>query len=131
MGILVQHYRRGTDAKSEMAELFASEGDQEMGPTEEYHQSNGNGSNGNGNGNGKGVVRETRDPAMSALFEEFNTLGQDLYGEQWEQVCRRNVKRISGGKTQESGQLTPDQIQQLITGMMKVKSKREPVAVPN
>ena len=45
------------------------------------------------------------------------------------QVCRRNVQRISGGKTQESGELTEEQMQQLITGMMKVKGKRQPVEV--
>jgi hypothetical protein len=116
MGILVQHYRRATDVKSELAELFANEDDQiEAGPTQEPHE-------------GNGVVVA---PEHSGLFEQFNTLGHDLYGEQWEQVCRRNVYRISGGKTQESGKLTPEQIQQLITGMTKLKSQRQLVAVPS
>jgi hypothetical protein len=113
-GILVQHYRRATDVKSELAELFAADaGQNEAEPAEESHQ-----------GNGKVVA-----PELSALFEQFNTLGQDLYGDQWEKVRRRNVNRISDGKTQESGELTPEQIQQLITGMTKLKSKRQPVAV--
>jgi hypothetical protein len=115
-GTLVQQYRRATDVKSEMADLFSMEASQdEEEPAEKSHQ-----------GNGAGIT-----PELSALFEQFNALGQDLYGDQWEQVCRRNVNRISGGKTQESGKLTPEQIQQLTTGMMKIKSKREPVAVPS
>jgi len=114
-GILVQQYRRTTDVKNEMADLFAGEGRQEEAQPElEFHQSNGVAAN----------------PEFAPLLEEFNTLGQDLYGEQWEQVCRRNVKRISGGRTQESGELTPEQIEKLIAGMLKVKGKREPVEEP-
>jgi hypothetical protein len=117
-GILVQHYRRATDVKSEMADLFSLGANQDEGePAEE---------SGSSNGNGAGVT-----PELTALFEQFNALGQDLYGEQWEQVCRRNVSRISGGKTQEVGKLTPEQIQKLTAGMMKIKSKREPDAVPS
>jgi hypothetical protein len=125
-GILMQHYRRATDTKSEMADLFAAETEQsgngqmesdqaEVEPVKKSRKRNAAESN----------------PEVTALFEEFNALGQELYGDQWEQVCRRNVNRISGGKTKESEELTPEQIQQLITGMMKVKSKREPVAVPS
>jgi len=114
-GILVQQYRRATDAKVEMAELLAGEGGQDqVEPEAESHQ-----------GNGVEVG-----PEMMALFEEFNALGQDLYGGQWEKVCRRNVQRISGGKTQKSGELTPEEIEKLIAGMVKVKSKRETEAVP-
>ena len=114
-GILVQHYRRATDGKSELVDLFATDtGPDKAEPAEEFQQSNG---------------AEVA-PEISELFEQFNALGQDLYGDQWEKVCRRNVNRISGGKAKKSGELTPEQIQQLITGMMKVKSKRQPVAVP-
>jgi len=114
-GILVQQYRRATDAKVEMAELFASETAQdETEPEQDVHETN--------------DVEFT--PEHEALFEHFNALGQDLYGDQWEKVSRRNVNRISGGKSRESNELTPEQIQQLIDGMMKIKSKREPVAVP-
>lgn len=116
MGILMQHYRRATDVQSEMADLFSVENEQvETEPATEKHPRNGTVAN----------------PELSALFEQFNTLGQDLYGEQWEQVCRRNVSRISGGKTKESGELTPEQIQQLVAGMTKLQSKRQPVAVPS
>jgi len=114
-GILVQHYRRATDTKVEMAELFASETGQDEGePEQDLHQTN--------------DVEFT--PEHAELFEHFNALGEELYGDQWEKVCRRNVNRISGGKSRESNELTPEQLQQLIDGMMKVKGKREPVAVP-
>jgi len=137
-GILVQHYRRATDTKSEMADLFALEGEQgEAGQTEEVHHSNGsgkskssNGKNGHSNGNDTASdIAIATEPA--ALFEQFNALGQDLYGDQWEKVCQRNVERISGGKTQKSGELTSEQIQQLVKGMIKLQSKRMPIAVPS
>jgi len=117
MGILVQHYRRATDTKTEMAELFAGAQDENGQEAEQ--------------GNGDEVeARAEVNPELTALFEQFDALGNDLYGDQWQQVCRRNVSRITGGKTQKSGELTTEQIQKLIAGMEKVKSKREPVAVP-
>jgi hypothetical protein len=123
MGILMQHYRRATDTKAEMAELFAGDnGD---------HGENGHeASQANHSDNHSDEVEAGAEvnPELVALFEQFDALGNDLYGDQWQQVCRRNVSRITGGKTQKSGELTTDQIQKLITGMMKVKSKREPVA---
>jgi hypothetical protein len=130
-GILVQHYRRATDVKMEMAELFAAEEEQdETKPAKGSHNDNGHNDNGH-EGNGHKDNGKVAAPQLEELFEQFNALGEDLYGEQWEQVCRRNVQRISGGKTKESGELTPDQIQQLITGMTKLKNKREPVAAHN
>lgn len=107
-GILVQHYRRANapnglpkgGAADALAEMFAGDGEkEEVQPR----------------------------PEGSRLVEQFNTLGQDLYGDQWESVCRRNVERISGGKAQESGELAPDQLQKLIDGMAKLKSQRVPM----
>lgn len=112
-GILVQHYRRATDPKTELAELFADEAEPEESKPAKQSRSRKN---------------AAANSDLPALFEQFNALGQDLYGSEWEQVCQRNVQRISGGKTQDSGELTPEQIQKLITGMMKLKSKRQPVA---
>jgi len=108
MGILVQQYRRATDTKVELAELFAGDGDQEIAQPEKEE-------------------RAELTPEMVALFEEFNALGHELYGEQWQQVCRRNVRRISGGLSQESSDLTKDQVQKLIAGMLKVKGARKPI----
>jgi hypothetical protein len=100
MGILAQHYRRATDSKTEMAELFVGESE--------------------------GKADKLVDEQAEALIEEFNVLGKELYGAQWPQVCQRNVSRITVGKTQNSDELTPDQVQKLITGMKKVQSKRAP-----
>jgi hypothetical protein len=116
MGILVQQYRRATDTKTELADLFA--GDESQAENEPVKASN----------NGKPV---TVKPELEATFAEFNALGQELYGDQWEKVSRRNANRISGGKSKESAELTAEQMQQLITGMMKVKSNRLPMAVPS
>jgi hypothetical protein len=108
-GILVQHYRRANDPSSPLpggtagikGELPAIYADDQ---------------------------EQDKTPS-SALFEQFNALGQDLYGDQWSQISRRNAKRISGGQTEDGGELTPEQIGKLIEGMMKLKSKR-PTAQP-
>lgn len=97
--ILMQQYRRATDSKAEMADTFAAAADDGQAVDEQ---------------------RET-------LFEQFEVLGQDLYGDQWPQVCRRNVNRITGGKTQTTSELTNEQLQKLIAGMIKVRNKREPL----
>lgn len=86
--ILVQQYRRATEAKVEMAEIFATE---------------------------------------VTLLDQFDALGQELYGDQWKQVCRRNVKRISGGSTELCEELNAEQLQKLIAGMAKLKSSRVPM----
>jgi len=141
-GILMQHYRRAMDTKREMAELFNGDASpDETEPAQEVDEANGkngNGKNGsskngtNGTTNGaKGTKGKVATPELSPLFEQFNQLGEDLYGDQWEQVCQRNVHRISGGRTQESGELTSDQLEKLIAGMQKIKSKREPEVVPS
>jgi phage recombination protein Bet len=59
---------------------------------------------------------------------QLNTLGRELYADQWEQVCRRNVKRVSGGETEETGKLTQEQIQKLIAGMETIKRKQQVAA---
>lgn len=99
-GILLQHYRRATDSKLEMAEIHNADTDDEAAE-------------------GGDVA-----PEIAALLDPFNELGQDLYGEQWGKVCQRNVNRISGGATQKSWELTADQLQQLIAGMTKLKGNR-------
>lgn len=98
MGILTQHYRRATEGKTEVAEIFTKKDSQEDGDSE--------------------------DAEPSPLLKQFHALGEELYGEQWQQVCIRNVQRISGGQTMLSNKLTSEQIQQLIKGMALLKSKR-------
>src|SRR5688500_6299363 len=67
-GILVQQYRRATDGKGELADLFAADEGNE--PTR----------------NGKQVAQQQAQqedsPERRQLFGEFNSLGQELYGEQ-------------------------------------------------
>jgi len=71
------------------------------------------------------------DDGLEPLRQQFDQLGQELYGEQWSQVSRHNVERITGGKANESGSLTTEQIQKLVDGMKKLQRKRHAVvAVP-
>lgn len=59
-----------------------------------------------------------------ALRHEFENMGRELYGTQWDQVRRRNVQRVSAGQARETGELTGEQIQKLIDGMKKLREQR-------
>lgn len=63
-------------------------------------------------------------PAQPTPLDTFRRLGSELYGAEWPEVARRNAYRISGGKTDDAAQLTPEQVEKLIAGMLKVKAKR-------
>lgn len=58
------------------------------------------------------------------LLKEFNRLGLELYADTWEQVCRRNVHRISGGKATFVDDLNAEQVQKLVEGMYKLQEQR-------
>lgn len=60
---------------------------------------------------------------------QFDELGKALYGEQWTQVSRHNVERITGGTAIDSTALTTEQIQKLVDGMKKLDSKRHLVSM--
>jgi hypothetical protein len=102
MGILVQHYRRANDIKAELPEIYTSndEADNDDASTD------------------------------TPLFNEFNALGESLYGEQWTQVRQRNVTRMSGGSATSASELTSEQVQKLIDGMKKLKEQRTPMGEP-
>ena len=62
---------------------------------------------------------------LAPLQQQFDALGQELYGDQWAQVSRHNIERITGGEATESGALTPEQLQKLVDGMKKLQRKRQ------
>lgn len=96
-----------------------------------------NGSRGTSNGHGKtaAVVAEAQEdlagpnPAPKKLHTEFNKLGAEIYGEQWEQVRRHNVERISGGSVSNSEELSEEAVKKLITGLKKLKRQRGPESI--
>lgn len=63
-------------------------------------------------------------PDFSPLVARFQALGQELYGDQWQHVCQRNVKRVSDGKAEDASELTPEQVQLLVDGMSKLKERK-------
>lgn len=62
--------------------------------------------------------------ATEEQLARLNELGETYYSAQWQQVKERNVKRISAGKAQKAGDLTPDQIQKLIDGIVGLMSSK-------
>jgi hypothetical protein len=127
-GIVVQHYRRHMDPDVELEELHVN-----------GYGETGNGLNGSANGNSLRQVHEAAPTAVAepaefpapkrsvseALHVEFNQLGHEIYGEQWEQVRRHNVERISGGSIQSSKELSEDALKKLVGGLKKLKRQRQ------
>jgi hypothetical protein len=73
------------------------------------------------------------DPVLERLRQQFERLGQELYGEQWAQVCQRNVERITQGQSQNANELLKEEVQKLIDGMKQIKRQRRttPKAAPS
>lgn len=66
------------------------------------------------------------DPSTTAdLRTQVDTLGGQIYGDQWPEVCTRNVKRITAGQAELLGDLTAEQLQKLIAGLQKLQKQRE------
>lgn len=65
--------------------------------------------------------------ARKKLSDEFHWLGQELYAEQWGQICCHNVERITKGKTSASDDLNVAELTKLIDGMKGLKAKRSAV----
>jgi len=65
------------------------------------------------------------DTALAALRIVFDEAGQALYGEQWAQVSKHNIERITGGQGQLVSDLTEEQLQKLIDGMHQLKRRRQ------
>lgn len=59
------------------------------------------------------------------LRDEFLRLGEAIYGDAWPEVCARNAKRVSQGRTEDWAGLTVDELQKLIDGLKKLKRQRE------
>lgn len=64
------------------------------------------------------------DTELLKMLDHLNALGEELYAERWPQVRGYNVERVSGGATTSSDKLTTEQLQKLIAGMEKLKSKQ-------
>lgn len=131
-GVIVQHYRRHVDPDVELQELHAETAESVVESVSVLAESapiQTNGTNGtNGHAvNGHAAVAEAvqSDTQQQKLHAEFNKLGQDLYGEQWESVRVHNVERISGGKVSNSEELDSESLQKLVNGLKKLKRQRK------
>lgn len=64
-------------------------------------------------------------PEQARLITQANTLGQELYAEQWPNTRKRNVGRLAEGKTALE-ELTAEQLDRLISGLNTLKAQRAP-----
>lgn len=75
-------------------------------------------------------IFESDNSPLAAKRKEFNALGEELYGEQWPMVSKRNAARITGGVTRDPDALTAEQLQMLIRGMETIKGRRDGTPQP-
>jgi len=96
-GIIAQHYQRWLDGQP--TELEAGDA----------------GDSGGGN-----PAKPTGDDG--GISAKLDTLGKELYGEQWPTVKVHNIKRVAG---EGATALTKEQEQTLINGLKKLKQQRQ------
>lgn len=96
----------------------------------------------NGNGNGKvkqAAAVQSAPPATDEAeagkvskngLKAFHATGTDLYGKGWDDKRAEIVKTITQGRTESSGELTPDEASRLIEMMKKRIAERDAQAVP-
>lgn len=65
-----------------------------------------------------------KDDAGASLRKQFDELGQQLYGEQWEQVRRHNVERVTQGQVTDYAELSVEHISRLIDGLKSLQRTR-------
>lgn len=95
-GVIAQHYQRFLEGQP--SELEADDSGDDAGT-----------------GGGDSVSQETA---------TLDTLGKQLYGEDWPRVRAHNIKRLVG---EETAALTKEQVQTLINGMKQLKQQRQAV----
>lgn len=61
------------------------------------------------------------EPATDDSAAQLDTLGRELYGEQWPTVRQHNVKRLTG---KDNPTLNADQVQKLLAGLQTLKAQR-------
>ena len=101
-GVVASHYQRATGQ-------VADEG----APTEAE--------------NDEGATKQedvVENPALAKLRKQFETLGNELYGERWSEVRRHNAARLTESQTNDPNTLTANQLQKLINGMKQLKRQR-------
>jgi len=130
-GIIVQHYRRTVtdDAEQSQAVTIQRRETPEEAPKPEAPVQASVESQPEDGEAAQPADQSATDATPDPLREQFNQLGESLYGEQWAQVSRHNVERITGGKAVETGALTTEQIQKLVDGMKKLQRKRHTAPV--
>lgn len=101
-GIIAQHYQRWLDGQP--TELEAGDA----------------GDGGGDNGGGGNSAKPTGDDGENSA--KLDTLGKELYGDQWPNVKTKNIKRVAG---EGATTLTKEQTQTLINGLRKLKQQRQ------
>jgi len=69
---------------------------------------------------------EEANDELVQLWQQFDGLGNELYGDRWTEVSRHNVDRLTEGATDNPEELTAAQLQTLIAGMETIKRQRKP-----
>lgn len=113
--VVAQHYKRYIETNDVDAEP------QEPAETTQAAQDAHEGSNGNK------TIKTLSAPRTGASVqtknEEFETAGRQHYGKHWEAERKRNIERLTNGRTSIASELTQDELQRLIDGIKSLMEK--------
>lgn len=101
-GVVASHYQRSTGQVVEEGPTPQVEGDEVVTKSE--------------------AAAENAIPAK--LRKQFESLGNELYGERWVEVSRHNVARLTENQTNDPNRLTVEQMQKLVNGMKQLKRQQ-------
>lgn len=59
------------------------------------------------------------------LVTQFDQLGMQIYSTNWPEVRKHNIGRVSKNRTEDSAELTPDEMNLLIAGLQRLAIARQ------
>jgi hypothetical protein len=124
-GVVAQHYRRFQETND--ADVEPQEPPETTQTPQEAPRAP------NGNKTIKTLPSPRTDaPTQSGKtqMQEFEALGKELYGRDWERTRKHNVEKVSDGQAAAASELTPEQLEKLVVGLKTLKARREKERVP-
>lgn len=76
------------------------------------------------------AANDPQEAERQTLLRKLHAIGHDLYGDKWDSVRHKNVRRFTGQRTESSKEMTVDELGAMIAGMEQLQAKRaaQPVA---
>lgn len=70
------------------------------------------------------AANDPQEAERQTLLRKLHAIGHDLYGDKWDSVRHKNVRRFTGQRTESSKEMTIDELSAMIAGMEQLQAKR-------